>query len=118
MWMSLIPWSRSAARIGQVWPPLTANRYFTPWDWSTRATSAPPSILTAVEGTDSAAPSPAKAALAVFPMTTPESDPLELPGCVMVHPFQHYALDGWRTCSGELGAEAFRWQSSAFRPQQ
>src|ERR1700720_1229912 len=59
MWMSLMPCSRNAARIGQVWPPLTANRYFTPWDWSTRATRAPPSIFNTVGGTDSAAPSPA-----------------------------------------------------------
>src|ERR1700680_2563489 len=115
MWMSLSPQSRSAAGIGQVWPPLTANRYFTPWDWSTRATSAPQSILTAVEGTDSAAPSPANAALAVFPMTTPERDSPELPGSFMAHPFQHQPLHDWRTCSGELGAEAFLWQSSAFR---
>src|SRR5271165_302006 len=118
MWMSLMPWSRSAARIGQVWPPLIANRYFTPWDWSTRATRAPPSIFTAEDGSDSAAPSPPNAAAAVFPMTTPESASLELPGSVMAHPFQRYVLRDWRTCSGELGAEAFRWQSSAFRLQQ
>src|SRR6201987_1122761 len=106
--MSLIPQPRSAARIGQVWPPLTANRYFTLWDWSTRATRAPPSIFTAVDGTDSAAPSPANAAPAVFPMTTRESASLELPGSVTAHLLQRKALHDWRTCSGELGAEAFR----------
>src|ERR1700736_626320 len=105
--MSLIPQPRSAARIGQVWPPLTAKRYFTFWDWSTRATRAPPSIRTAADGTESAAPSPANAAPAVFPMTTPESASLELAGSVMAHPFQHHPLHDSRTCSGELGAEAF-----------
>src|SRR5271165_427180 len=115
--MSLIAQPRSAARIGQVWPPLTANRYFTFWDWSTRATRAPPSIFTAVDGTESAAPSPANAALAVFPMTTPVSASLELAGSVMAHPLQRCPLYEWRICSGELGAEVFRWQSSAFRLQ-
>src|ERR1700736_1972664 len=115
--MSLIPQPRSAARIGQVWPPLTANRYFTFWDWSTRATRAPPSIFTAVDGTDSAAPSPANAAPAVFPMTTPVSASPGLPGSVMAHPLQRYGLRDWRTCSGEFGAEAFRWRFSAFRLQ-
>src|SRR5271165_2443516 len=109
--MSLIPQPRSAARIGQVWPPLTANRYVTFWDWSTRATRAPPSIFTAVDGTDSPAPSPANAALATFPMAPPVSASLELAGSVMAHPFQRYALCDWRICSGELDAEVFRWQS-------
>src|SRR6202035_936963 len=117
MWMSLIPCARSAARIAQVCPPLTANRYFTPWDWSTRATKAPPSIFTAGDVTDSAAPSPASAALAVFPMTTPVSASLEFAGSVMAHPLQRYPLYSGRTCSGELDAEVFRLQSSAFRLQ-
>src|SRR5271165_4444013 len=115
MWMSLMPWSRSAARIGQVWPPLIANRYFTPWDWSTRATRTPPSIFIAVDGTDSDVPSPANAAPAVLPMTTPESASLELPGSVMAHPLERYALPDYCACSEALGAEAFRWQFSAFR---
>src|SRR5580704_4780606 len=115
--MSLIPQPRSAARIGQVWPPLTANKYFTFWDWSTRATRAPPSILAAVDGTDSAAPPPANAALAVFPMTTSVSASLELAGSVMAHPLQRYLLYDRRICSAELDAEVFRWQSSAFRLQ-
>src|SRR5260370_26980188 len=118
MWMSLMPWSRRAARIGQVWPPLTANRYLTPWDWSTRATKAPPSTFAAVGGADSAAPESANAAPAVFPMTTPEKPSLGMPEFVMLHTPQRYALPDWRTCSEELGAEPFRWRSSGFRLQQ
>src|SRR5580704_2289111 len=71
--MSLIPQPRSAARIGQVWPPLTANRYFTFWDWSTRATRVPPSIFTAVDGKDSAATSPVNAALFVIGVSSPKN---------------------------------------------
>src|SRR5215468_4258695 len=48
-------------------------------------------------------------------MTTPESASLELPGFVTAHPLQRYELRDWRTSSGELGAEPFRWQSSASR---
>src|ERR1700693_5858928 len=117
MWMSLIPCSRSAAVSAQVWPPLTANRYFTPWDWSTRATRAPPSIFTAVDDTDSAAPAPANAALAAFPRPTPDSASLDLAGSVMARPLWRCAFRNWRTYFGELGAEVFRSQSSAFRLQ-
>src|SRR6516165_3013969 len=105
MWMSLIPLSRSAARIGQVWPPLTANRYFRPWDRSTRATKPPPSIFTEADATDSAALSPATGAPAVFPMTTSESTSLEFRGSVMARPPQRYTLRDWHTWPGELGGE-------------
>src|SRR5271166_144894 len=118
MWTSLTPWSRNAARIGQVWPPLTANRYLTPCDCRTRATRAPPSIFAAAAAADSDAPSPASAAPAVFPITTPENPSLELPAFVMSLPPQHFAFPDRRICRGGLGAGPFRWRSWAFRLQQ
>src|SRR5271166_4071179 len=118
MWTSLTPWSRNAARIGQVWPPLTANRYLTPCDCRTRATRAPPSIFAAAAGADSDAPSPASAAPAVFPITTPENPSLELREFVISLSPQRFALPDWRICREEHGAGPFRWRSSAFRPLQ
>src|SRR5262245_11164364 len=50
MWMSLMPCSRSRARIGQVCPPFTAKRYLTPSEPRTPATRAPPSTGMAPEG--------------------------------------------------------------------
>src|SRR5580704_13813316 len=109
MWTSLMPWSRNAARIGQVWPPLTANRYLTPCDCRTRAIRAPPSIFRPAAGADSA-PSPASATPAVFPITTPENPSLELREFVMSVPFSLFALPDWRICRGEHGAGPFRWR--------
>src|SRR5438445_7661256 len=47
MWIICTPWSRRCARIGQMWPPFTVNRYRTPASWRTRATRAPPSVRAA-----------------------------------------------------------------------
>src|ERR1700722_156058 len=118
MWMSLIPCSRRAARIGQVWPPLTANRYLTPCDWRTRAARAPPSTLAATQGADFVTPSPASAAPAALPITTPENPSLELPEFVIALFAPRSVRADWRTCREEPGAAPFRWRSSAFRLQQ
>ena len=112
---SLMPCSRNAARIGQVWPPLTANRYLTPCDCRTRAIRAPPSIFRAAAGADLDASSPASAPPAVFPITTLENPSLELREFVMWIPFSLFALPYWRIRRGEHGAGPFRWRFSAFR---
>src|SRR5262245_48736454 len=78
--MSLMPCSRRRARIGQVCPPLTANRYLTPSEPRTPATSAPPSTLATSACLASLGPdSPAMAAPAALPRTTPESASVGLP---------------------------------------
>ncbi len=62
MWMSCTPCSRSVARIGQIWPPLTVKRYFTPCACRTRLTTVPPSTPVGA--------APAIASAAFFPITT------------------------------------------------
>src|SRR5262245_43657288 len=55
MWIILIPWSRRWLRIGQVCPPLIANRNSTRCSPSTRQTMPPPSAR-AASGPGSARP--------------------------------------------------------------